>query len=75
MEPSNDKERAIAEVIENRCCQGGDCIYPAILPEVIESIDFLFSAKDTLFLVNYAKERCPSLPARKSSHSAQRMAG
>ena len=58
MEPSNDNERAIAEVIENRCCQGGDCTYPAVLPEIIENIEFLFSPEDTLFVVNYVKERC-----------------
>lgn len=58
MEPSNDKERAIANVIESRCRQGGGCTYPAVLPEIIDSIDFLFSPKDTLFLLNYTKHRC-----------------
>jgi len=65
MQPSNDKERAIADVVENRCCQGGDCTYPAVLPEIIESIDFLFTPKDTLFLVSYVKERCPAPEQQK----------
>ncbi len=75
MEPSNDKERVIARAIEERCRQGGDCAYPDVLPEIIEKIDFLFAPKDTLFLINYAKERCPSLPARKGSHSAEDVEG
>jgi hypothetical protein len=58
VESINHNERAIAKVIEDRCCQG-DCTYPAVLPEVIENIDFLLSPKDTLFLVRYTKERCP----------------
>ena len=65
MEPNN-KERAIAEVVENRCRQDGDCTYPAVLPEIIESIDFLFSPRDTLFLVSYVKERCPAPEPKRS---------
>jgi len=75
MEPSNDTERAIARVIEERCSQGGDCTFPDVLPELIERIDFLFNPKDTLFLINYAKERCPSRPLRKASHSTEDIEG
>jgi len=61
MEPSNDRERAIAKMIQDRCCQGG-CTFPNILPEVIERVDSL-SPQDTLFLYRYVKECCP--PAKE----------
>jgi len=57
MEPRNDKERAIANAIEDRCCQG-DCTYPAVLPEILNHLDFLLSPTDTQFLVRYVRERC-----------------
>jgi hypothetical protein len=59
VETGNDKERAIAKVIEDRCCQDGDCTYPAVLPEILIAVDFLLSPADTRFLVRYVKERCP----------------
>ena len=59
MEPSNDKEATIVKVIEDRCCQGGACTYPAVLPEMLIGVDFLLSPKNTRFLVRYVKERCP----------------
>jgi len=59
-EPNNEKERAIT--IEGRCSKGDNCTYPAILPEVLNSV-FLLSPTDTQFLVRHVRERCHS-PAR-----------
>jgi hypothetical protein len=60
MEPSNKKERTIAKLIEDRCCQADSCTYPLVLPEVLNEVGFLLSPTDTQFLVRYVKQRCPT---------------
>jgi hypothetical protein len=56
-EPTNDRERAIAKIIEARC-KRHDCSYQAGLLEVTSTVDFLMSEHDIKYLIELLKKNC-----------------
>jgi len=56
-QPTNDHERAIANIIEARC-KRHDCSYEGGLLEVSGSVDFLMSESDIKYLIALVKKNC-----------------
>ena len=56
-EPTNEHERAIAEIIEARC-RRDDCSYHGGLLEVSGTVDFLMSESDIKYLIALIKNNC-----------------
>jgi hypothetical protein len=56
-EPANDRERAIAKIIEARC-KRNDCSYQGGLLEVSSTVDFLLSEADIKYLIAVLKKNC-----------------
>jgi len=62
MEPRNDHEREVAKAIDYRFLIDPGIHYVTIVPEIAQSLDFMLSASDTEFLIDY--------PQWRMSHSA-----
>jgi hypothetical protein len=56
-EPTNDREREIAKIIEARC-KRNDCSYQGGLLEVSSTVDFLTSEPDIKYLIALLKNNC-----------------
>lgn len=56
-EPTNERERAIAKIIEARC-RRNDCSYQGGLLEVSRTVDFLLSEPDIRYLIAVLKRNC-----------------
>jgi hypothetical protein len=67
MSPATETEQLITKIIEERCACGG-CVYPAVLSEIFDRIDFPLTPANLRFLLNYVKERCPAAPLVAASH-------
>jgi len=56
-EPTNERERAIAEIIEARCKRNA-CSYQGGLLEVSSTVNFLMSEPDIKYLIALLKKNC-----------------
>ena len=56
-EPTNDRERTIAKIIEARC-KRNDCSYQGGLLEVSDTVDFMMSESDIKYLIAVIKKNC-----------------
>jgi len=57
-EPSDDRQRAIAEAIDSGP-RAGDSSYGQIVADVAEAVPFCMSVADVQFLLDYAHWRFP----------------
>jgi hypothetical protein len=57
MEPTTDHERAIAQAVDEKVLGDPGNLLATIIAEVAESLDFVMSASDSQFLVNYVQWR------------------
>ena len=55
MSPSNDHELAIARIFDRISIEGR--LYPTVIPEIVEALDFLMSRTDSEFLARYLQWR------------------
>jgi len=53
MEPTNDRERAIAQAVDKNFLEYPGNGHHAIIRDVAESLNFAMSASDSQFLVSY----------------------
>ena len=56
-EPTNDHERAIANIIEARC-KRNDCSYQGGFVEVSRTVNFLMSESDIKYLIAVMEKNC-----------------
>ena len=66
MDPTNDHERAIVEVIDEKFRKDPDCTYESVVVDVAMSVGFLLSASDAKFLIRYCRWRAahPVVPPK-----------
>ncbi len=58
MEPADDHQREIAEIIDRKCKEP-DCSYESALAEVAASVSFAMTRADILYLVELLRQKCP----------------
>jgi hypothetical protein len=71
MDPSNKHEQIIARAVDEKCLEDGGDRYHLIVRDVAMLVDFLMSASDTQFLVEYVRWRnaqpAPDVPVRSGA--------
>ena len=62
-DPSNKHEHILARAVDQKFLMGGGDRYHLIVRDIAMSVDFLMSASDTQFLVEYVRWRHAHLAA------------